>query len=134
MHLIPDDGIGETEWSKIGRYTGTTDLEVLPDGIRQVADMANLAVGPGKLIDPATVVHVWVSPRKRALQTFDTLFGAADISIPKEIITVTEGIAEWDYGEYEGLKVGEIRQRRKDAGLDSEKPWDIWRDGCPGGE
>jgi broad specificity phosphatase PhoE len=43
-------------------------------------------------------------------------------------------MAEWDYGEYEGLRAGEIKEGRKKKGLDQEKPWDIWRDGCEGGE
>lgn len=49
-------------------------------------------------------------------------------------VTTTEELAEWDYGDYEGLLTGEIRARRKNQGLDKEKAWDIWRDGCQGGE
>lgn len=44
---------------------------------------------------------------------------------------ITEAIREWDYGEYEGLTSPQIREDRKQKGLG---PWDIWRDGCPGGE
>lgn len=44
---------------------------------------------------------------------------------------VTEDIREWDYGDYEGLTSAQIREQRAKAG---EKVWDIWRDGCPGGE
>ena len=51
-----------------------------------------------------------------------------------ERVTYTEDIAEWDYGDYEGLKVGEIRDLRKARGLDRDRKWDIWRDGCEGGE
>ncbi|KAJ4298440.1 Sedoheptulose 1,7-bisphosphatase [Collariella sp. IMI 366227] len=47
-------------------------------------------------------------------------------------IQVTEDIREWDYGDYEGITTPHIRQLRKEQGLDSN--WDIWRDGCPGGE
>lgn len=46
-------------------------------------------------------------------------------------VTVTDKIREWDYGDYEGITSAEIRQQRAAAGL---PPWDIWRDGCPGGE
>ena len=46
-------------------------------------------------------------------------------------MTVTDDIREWGYGEYEGITSAEIREKREAAGLD---PWDIWRDGCPGGE
>ena len=46
----------------------------------------------------------------------------------------TEEIAEWDYGDYEGKLIKEIRAMRKERGLDKEMEWDIWRDGCEGGE
>ena len=44
---------------------------------------------------------------------------------------ITEAIREWDYGEYEGLTSAQIRESRTQKGLGA---WDIWRDGCPGGE
>jgi len=44
---------------------------------------------------------------------------------------VYEGIREWDYGNYEGLTSQTIREQRNAKG---EGEWDIWRDGCPGGE
>ena len=46
-------------------------------------------------------------------------------------VQVAEDVREWDYGDYEGLTSGEIRARRKERG---EGEWDLWRDGCPGGE
>ncbi|KAK6352274.1 hypothetical protein TWF730_009104 [Orbilia blumenaviensis] len=131
---------GETEWTKNGRYTGTTDLELTHHGIKQVKGTAIQLVGPGKLIDPGRIAHIWVSPRKRALQTFSLLFNNSSSSIgdgttiAKTKVTITEDIAEWDYGDYEGLLVGEIRAGRKKRGLDSETAWNIWRDGCEGGE
>jgi len=36
--------------------------------------------------------------------------------------------------EYEGLKPAEIRAKRKAQGLDKDQEWEIWRDGCEGGE
>ena len=47
-------------------------------------------------------------------------------------VEVTDGICEWDYGEYEGLKSAEINARREAAG--EEVPFNIWKHGCPGGE
>lgn len=47
-------------------------------------------------------------------------------------IEVTNDIREWDYGEYEGITSAEIRKVRKEKGLSEQ--WDIWKDGCPGGE
>ena len=46
-------------------------------------------------------------------------------------IEVTDAIQEWDYGDYEGVTSKDIQAQRKRDGLDE---WDIWRDGCPGGE
>jgi len=125
--------IGETEWTISGRYTGTTEVNFTEEGVKQVRGTAAALVGPRRLLDPSRVVRVWVSPRKRARQTFELLFdgGAA---VNADMVTVTEDIREWDYGDYEGLKVGEIKQLRKERGLDTDKPWDLWRDGCEGGE
>ncbi|PHH88743.1 hypothetical protein CDD83_7154 [Cordyceps sp. RAO-2017] len=47
-------------------------------------------------------------------------------------VEVTEDVREWDYGDYEGITSKEIRKIRADQGLTGT--WDIWRDGCPGGE
>ena len=94
-----------------------------------------MLVGPGKVIDSARVARVWVSPRKRAQQTFRLLFSGGDRSSNiANKVTLTEDIAEWDYGHYEGLVVREIRARRKEKGLDREREWNIWMDGCEGGE
>ncbi|KAL8854968.1 MAG: hypothetical protein Q9221_000164 [Calogaya cf. arnoldii] len=123
---------GETEWTKNGRYTGITDLELTPAGVKQVTATGTQLVGPGKLIDSAKIAHVWVSPRRRAQQTCQLIFNGTDDIADK--LTLTEDIAEWDYGDYEGLVVGEIRARRKEKGLDGEREWNIWRDGCEGGE
>ncbi|KAI4671319.1 uncharacterized protein J4E88_009353 [Alternaria novae-zelandiae] len=129
---------GETEWTKNGRYTGITDIELTPYGLEQVTATATLLVGHGKLIDPAQVHRIYVSPRKRAQQTFQCLFNSSEehfsLSIDDEKVSVTEDIAEWDYGAYEGLKVEEIRDLRKGKGLDQTCTWNIWRDGCESGE
>jgi broad specificity phosphatase PhoE len=109
-----------------------------PYGVEQVTASATLLVGNGKLVDPARVHHIWVSPRKRAQQSFQCLFGGggsdSGISVDDDKVTVTEDIAEWDYGDYEGLLVDEIRQKRKAQGLDTDRAWKIWADGCEGGE
>lgn len=93
-------------------------------------------MGPGKLIDPSKIAHVFVSPRQRAQSTFDLLLGDAQKEALVKVgkVTVTEDIAEWDYGDYEGLHPTAIRSQRKEMGLDKDKPWDIWVDGCEGGE
>ena len=54
--------------------------------------------------------------------------------VEAEKVRTTEEIAEWNYGRYEGLVTGEIRERRRGMGFDAEGEWDIWRDGCEDGE
>ncbi|KAK4540149.1 hypothetical protein LTR36_009735 [Oleoguttula mirabilis] len=119
---------GETEWSKSGQYTGKTDIPLTPHGEEQVTSTAQIMYGSGRLIDPAKVAQVWLSPRKRAIKTYQLLSGQT------EGYEVTESLAEWDYGEYEGIKTDEIRAKRESRGLDKERAWDIWTDGCEGGE
>ncbi|KAK1826979.1 histidine phosphatase superfamily [Podospora conica] len=122
---------GETEWAKSGRQTGITDIALTDHGIHQVEATADLLVGPKKLLDPNNVVAVFASPRKRAQETLRHLFANNAISAE---ITTTEDIAEWNYGDYEGMTAAETRALRKKRGLDNDRPWNVWHDGCEGGE
>lgn len=90
-------------------------------------------MGAGKLLDPSRLAHVFVSPRVRAVRTFELLLGPFSSAFAEKI-SYTEDIAEWNYGEYEGLKDQEIRLLRQQKGLDLERRWNIWSDGCEGGE
>jgi len=126
---------GETEWSKSGRFTGTTDLELTNNGVGQVLGTGKVIVGPGKLIDQSNIAHAFISPRKRAQKTFDLLFADHGSESMRETkVTTTEKLTEWNYGQYEGLLTDQIRTLRRDHGLDQERPWDIWKDGCEDGE
>jgi len=125
--------VGETEWAKLGRSTGTTEIELNPTGTAQVSSAASILVGPGKLLDPYRFTRIFVSPRIRAKQTFELLLGP-NLNLIEGKLTHTDDIAEWDYGDYEGLKNHEIRLLRQKRGQDKEEKWDIWRDGCEGGE
>ena len=90
-------------------------------------------MGAGKLLDPLRLAHVFVSPRVRAVRTFELLLPPSS-GVVAEKVTYTEDIAEWNYGDYEGLKDQEIRLLRKQRSLDLERRWNIWSDGCEGGE
>ncbi|KZT05972.1 phosphoglycerate mutase-like protein [Laetiporus sulphureus 93-53] len=114
---------GETEWSINGRHTGRTDIPLTKRGEEQTAGNAKVLVGEGKVIDPNHICMVYVSPRARAHHTFHLTFDHLP-QPPKH--TITEEVREWDYGEYEGMLSSEIHE--KNPG------WNIWIDGCPGGE
>ncbi|OQU96870.1 hypothetical protein CLAIMM_02891 isoform 2 [Cladophialophora immunda] len=127
---------GETEWSRNGRFTGITDLPLLPDGEEKVRQTASVVFGPGRLIDPSKVASIVCSPRQRAQRTLQLLMD--QIQDPRARtalagkIDATEDIAEWGYGDYEGLHQHQIEYLRRSRGLDKDRPWDIWRDGCEG--
>lgn len=88
-------------------------------------------------------LHSYVSPRSRAQGTLELLNVGCRDGLPwlrgdgkgpsrtQARVEVTEAIREWDYGEYEGLTSREIRDLRAKHG---QGAWDIWREGCPGGE
>ncbi|KAH8811403.1 histidine phosphatase superfamily [Xylogone sp. PMI_703] len=135
---------GETEWSLNGRHTGTTDIPLTANGEKRIRATGRALIGDDRLIVPKNLAHIYVSPRKRAQRTLELLdIGCRekfpwvaqhdpDTSIRTEAkVQITEDIREWDYGDYEGITSVQIKELRKQAGLPS---WDIWRDGCPGGE
>ncbi|WP_409347383.1 acid phosphatase [Mycolicibacterium mucogenicum] len=104
---------GQTKWSRSGRHTGRTDLELTDEGLQQARSAAS-ALAELKLDDPLVIS----SPRRRAVVTAE-LAGL-------EVAETTELLAEWDYGDYEGLTTPQIREQVPD--------WLVWTHGCPGGE
>ena len=137
---------GETEWSLNGRHTGTSDIPLTANGEKRIRATGRALVGPDRLIVPKNLAHIYVSPRKRAQRTLELLGLGTKAPVPWQQhgdieeckvdgtnakIEVTEQIREWDYGDYEGITSAEIAKMREAKG---EGPWDIWRDGCPGGE
>jgi probable phosphoglycerate mutase len=102
---------GQTEWSANGRHTSYTDLDLTEAGEQQARDA-------GQRLGGRAFVAVISSPRKRALRTAE-LAGL-------KVTEITEDLAEWNYGEYEGITTAEIRKTRPG--------WSLWADGCPGGE
>lgn len=102
---------GETEWSKSGQHTSVTDLELTPQG----EAVATSLTEPLSRVDFA---HVWTSPRRRARRTAELAgFPAAEPD---------EDLAEWAYGDYEGLTTPTIHETVPD--------WTVWTHGSPGGE
>jgi sedoheptulose-bisphosphatase len=122
---------GETEWSKNGRYTGITEKELLPEGEAKVRATSKIVFGPGKLIDPTKLAKVFISPRKRAQRTWE-IYRETHPMYEGTDEETTEKIAEWGYGDYEGLFPNQIKDLRKERGHDKEREWDIWRDGTEG--
>ena len=102
---------GPTEWSRDGRHTSVTDLPLLPEG----EDDARALVPRLADVEPALVL---TSPRRRARVTAE-LAGFPDAE-------VDDDLAEWAYGDYEGITTAEIRETRPG--------WSVWLDTCPGGE
>jgi sedoheptulose-bisphosphatase len=126
--------IGETEWTKSGQYTGRSDIPLTADGEKQVISSARVVVGPGKMIDPSRVTQLFISPRLRALRTYELLFDESTRHHFEGKVEITEDIREWDYGLYEGILPSQAKAGRKERGLDREKSWNIWVDGCEEGE
>ncbi|GIK06238.1 hypothetical protein Aspvir_001883 [Aspergillus viridinutans] len=137
---------GETEWSLNGRHTGITDLPLTANGEKRIKATGKALVGNDRLIVPKKLVHVYVSPRTRAQRTLELLEIGCKERLPwtearkseeeepirtEAEVEITDAIREWDYGDYEGLTSKQIRELREKNG---QGPWDIWRDGCPGGE
>ena len=103
---------GETEWSVAGKHTSRTDLALLEPGRARARELAAELSEWGFSL-------VLCSPLRRARETCE-LAGYEDRA------EICDDLREWDYGEYEGLTTAEIRAGNPE--------WNLWRDGCPGGE
>jgi broad specificity phosphatase PhoE len=103
---------GETEWSLSGQHTGRTDVPLTAHGEDEAREL-------GPWLREVRFARVLTSPRQRARRTCE-LTGMGPAS------AVEPDLAEWDYGEYEGKRTVDIRKGRPE--------WNVFRDGCPGGE
>lgn len=103
---------GETEWSLSGQYTGRTDIALTAEGGAAAREL-------GLRLRGIPFTHVLTSPLQRAQQTC-ALAGLAPVA------EIEPGLAEWDYGDYEG---------RTPADIHASRPgWNLFRDGSPNGE
>ncbi|GAB3999700.1 histidine phosphatase family protein [Nocardioides marmoraquaticus] len=102
---------GETEWSRDGRHTSVTDLDLTERGVEVASTLRERLAG-------VEFDLVLSSPRRRARRTAELAgFGEPE---------VTDDLVEWDYGDYEGLTTPQIRE--------TVPGWTVWSHPCPGGE
>jgi probable phosphoglycerate mutase len=103
---------GATTWSVTGQHTGRSDMPLTGEGEQQARQLA-------VILQRTAFAHVLTSPLVRARRTCELAgLGAAARVDPR--------LVEWDYGDYEGLTLAQIRAARPG--------WAVYRDGGPGGE
>jgi probable phosphoglycerate mutase len=103
---------GETAWTISRQHTGMTDLPLTARGEVEAGQL-------GERLEGLSFAGVLTSPLQRAVRTCELAgFGAAP--------EVEPDLLEWNYGAYEGRTSADIRAERPD--------WQLFRDGCPGGE
>ena len=103
---------GETEWARLGRHTGRTDVPLTELGRQQATSL-------GRRLDGHRFGLVLTSPLSRARETAE-LAGFAGVA------RLDPDLMEWDYGSLEGRETVDIRE--------SYPGWTIWRGPWPGGE
>lgn len=103
---------GETAWSLSGQHTGLTDLPLTEVGEWNARRLQDALAG-------LTFAKVFSSPLLRARRTCELAGFGSRAEVVRDLV-------EWDYGEYEGRRTVEIHAERPD--------WELFRDGCPGGE
>jgi broad specificity phosphatase PhoE len=103
---------GATEWTEAERHTGREEVPLSNEGRDQAREAGGRLAG-------IEFANVFVSPQGRARET-------AALAGVGERAQVRDELVEWDYGDYEGLSDEETEKR--------QPGWDLFRDGCPGGE
>ena len=103
---------GETAWTLTGQHTGLTDLPLTERGEFNARRL-------GERLRGVPFAKVFTSPLRRAMRTCELAgFGA--------VADTDRDLVEWNYGQYEGRRTVDILRERPD--------WQLFRDGCPGGE
>src|SRR5438132_1204870 len=103
---------GETAWTVSGQHTGLTDLPLTERGERNARRL-------GERLKGLHIRQVLTSPLQRARRTCELAGFGSTAAVDPDLV-------EWNYGAYEGRKTPDIRKERPD--------WQLFRDGCPGGE
>jgi len=103
---------GETAWTLSGQHTGLTDLPLTERGEQDARRL-------GERLRGLTFVRVLTSPLQRAARTCELAGFGSEAEVERDLV-------EWNYGRYEGRTSAEILAERPD--------WQLFRDGCPGGE
>jgi broad specificity phosphatase PhoE len=103
---------GETAWSLSRQLTGRADIPLTAHGEQSAREL-------GVFLRAQSFKRVWVSPLQRARQTAELAGVGGQAQIEADLL-------EWDYGDYEGKRTAEV---------EAERPgWNLFDDGCPGGE
>jgi probable phosphoglycerate mutase len=103
---------GETAWTVTGQHTGLTDLPLTERGEANARRL-------GPRLDGIPFARVFTSPLQRAVRTCQLAGFAEGAELDRNLV-------EWNYGQYEGRLTADILRERPD--------WQLFRDGCPGGE
>jgi probable phosphoglycerate mutase len=103
---------GDTEWTDARRKTGRTDLPLNELGVKRARQI-------GQRLHQFSFAQVFTSPLQRASRT-------CELAGYGEVAEKNSDLVEWDYGQYEGALSADIWRDRPD--------WELFRDGCPGGE
>jgi len=103
---------GETEWARLGRHTGRTDVPLTETGREQARAL-------GRRLAGAHFGLVLTSPLSRAAET-------AQLAGFEGVALVEPDLREWDYGALEGRLTAEIRE--------DYPVWSIWTGPWPEGE
>jgi probable phosphoglycerate mutase len=103
---------GETAWTLSGQHSGLTDIPLTERGEKDARRLGGRLRG-------LLFAKVYTSPLQRVRRT-------CELAGYGRLADVDPDLSEWHYGDYEGLTTEDICKQRPD--------WQLFRDGCPGGE
>jgi broad specificity phosphatase PhoE len=103
---------GDTAWTDSHQHTGRTDLPLNERGEEHARQL-------GERLRAFTFAGVFTSPLRRASKTCELAGFGAKPEVDPDLI-------EWDYGRFEGQRTSDV--------LKEWPGWELYRDGCPGGE
>jgi len=103
---------GDTAWTDSHQHTGRTDLALNVRGEEHARQL-------GERLRGFSFVRIFTSPLQRASKTCELAGFGVGAEVDNDLI-------EWDYGRFEARRTSDV--------LKEWPRWELYRDGCPGGE
>ena len=92
---------GETEWNVEEVFRGRIDIELNQNGIKQAKLLA-------EYLSKRKIDAIYSSPLQRAVKTAEIIAGYHKLNVG-----IAPGLIDFDFGEWQGLSLQEVRDRFK---------------------
>ena len=97
---------GQTEWNRVERFRGRADVPLNETGLAQAKATGQRVASDASLSEEWQPVAIYSSPLSRAVKTAEAIAQHFNL-----LVQAHPGIADIDYGQWQGLTPDEVKAR-----------------------